>query len=243
MAVFSFTAAGSLGMSTTSYGAMQTKVARIVGAQDNPSKVGAGDAIRDALTRMNEYTWEYLNVSGDDITVVAGTSRYDLPVPFKKPVSLRFTTNERELKYVRRADYNSTYRNQSGLPAHYYTLFNHRQTAEVELLGPPQSADTMEIRYTRPVLLPNANSELLDMLEWHGRFVKLDAQVQVAMERGLDLGLIDRLKVDREDALRGIIADDRDPGVAADEGLKPFAVHGDRGFPEDHPYHAIMDGE
>lgn len=220
MPVYIGTTVGAIGMSGLRFGKLKSIVARVVGGQDRPDEVGAGDAVNMALDRLNEFNWDYLTVRGTDIAVVDGTATYALPTPFKSPLSLRLTTNERPLRYLRRQDYDYAVLAQTvkSTPV-AYSLFNSALSGNVELLPTPSAADTMQIRYYRPIAKPGDENALLDVMDWMERAVILDAQVSVGQWNDLESSRLQMLELRARDALIAILSADRNV-AGEDVGFK-----------------------
>lgn len=117
-----------------------------------------------------------------DIPVVAGTSVYNLPSPFKRPYSARMLSNERTLVWKDRLAIDRQYTNQSPQQSPvFYTCYNPdtfvastRQNGRVELFPVPSEADTLRIRFYRPIAEPSVDGDYLDVL---------DRQVYALLER------------------------------------------------------------
>lgn len=216
-------------------------MARVIGSQAEPDAVGAGDAIEMALDRLNEYDWEYLTVKGADVAVVAGTADYSLPTLYKKPLSL--ILDNRPLFFARRGDYDkANWTNVQGTPSHY-TLFNSTLGGTFELLPTPSSGGTIELRFYRPVRKPSSEEETLDIMERMERFVILEAQTQLSLEHGDDLGKAAMLQQRAEKTLAGILGDDHAVPPSEDSGFIPFSAWGNRtNLPFDHAQYYI-DGD
>jgi len=239
---FVYTSAGSIGMSSTTYGQMATKVARISGAQDSPERIGAFDAVQDSMRRLNEYLWEFCSVTGAEIELQTAQATYDLPTPFHKQMSVRF--GNQPLAYIRQSDLDKTWE-QAGLAISMYTMWNSQSTGKITIIGTPVHTDPsgqgqLFIKYYRPIALPSADTDVLDVPTNMERFVKLDGQYQVGIEQNIETGKLDRVMRDRESALAGILGFDRDPGPGVDTVFQPNVVHG---FPADHAYFHIHDEE
>lgn len=110
-----------------------------------------------------------------DIPVIAGTSVYNLPSPFKRPYSARLMTNERTLVWKDRNFIDRSFANQSPhqSPA-FYTAYNPdtfvastRQNGRVELFPTSSEADTLRVRFFRPIGEPSSGSDVIDVLDRH----------------------------------------------------------------------------
>ena len=145
--VFSFANTAGQGLSSLTVASAKALVARIVGGQDSPDKVGATDAIRLAIGKLNEYDWSYLLVQGSNITTTSGTATYALPTAFKHQISMRLESpDSRPLVFIRRDMYDKIRYDQTAnsVPTHY-TMFNKGQSAKFALLPTPDAAYTVEI--------------------------------------------------------------------------------------------------
>ena len=105
-----------------------------------------------------------------DIPVIVGTDLYNLPSTMKRIYSVRTLTNElpltwRDQRYIDRVYPNQTTQN---LPA-FYNAFNDatftqsRQGGRIRLFPIPSTADTLRVRYIRPIVQSTADADLLDM--------------------------------------------------------------------------------
>jgi len=186
MSVWSFGAQPSQ-LTPTTFRDAKVWVARVVGELGDPDKVGAGDAISAAIDELNRRRWEFLTVRGSDITLVGGTSDYDLPTPFKDPLSLIIVAPEkRALTYVPRGTWDSLIGGNEVGGTWFYTNFAMGLTNKVQLLDTPASGGTMEIRYYRPIATPTSDTDTLDVRSGPMELALLArAQTWVAIWRGL----------------------------------------------------------
>lgn len=228
-------------LSARTYGWAKRLVGRAAGRQDTPDVVGAGEAIELAIDALNEYNWESHTVVGSNVAVVAGTATYDLPSPFKAEYSLRLTTNPRPLRYVRKQDYDNQIWSQTaaGIPV-AYTMYNAIQSGKLTLIPTPASADTMEFRYYRPIVIPALDIEALDVQPWVVGTLILSAQVLVATWAGVESTKIDRLQARAEAALRGALSADRNPPTE-DARFQAGSEWRPGTWPLEHAYHYIDD--
>lgn len=172
-------------MSTTTLRDAKVWVARVVGELENPDKVGAGDAIAAAIDELNRRRWEFLTVKGSDITLVPGQGDYTLPTPFKDPLSL-VTSEGHTLTYVPRGTWDPIVEGNAIGGTWFYTNFAQGLTNKVQLLDAPASAGTMEIRYYRPIGMPQTDTDTLDVTPGPVELALLArAQTWVATWRGL----------------------------------------------------------
>lgn len=225
MGTFVFSSSTGTGLSSLTLGSAKALVARIVGGQDSPDKMGAVDAIRLAIGKLNEYDWSYLLVTGSNITTVAGTAAYSLPTAFKHQVSLRLESpHNRPLAFIRRDLYDKMRYDQTAnsFPTHY-TMFNKGQSAQFSLLPTPDDVYTVSLKYYRPVSVPSSDTNSLDITEQMERVLITQAQMLMAM--WVRPEMVRAIAGVAEDALRGALGTDRtEPDE--DEGLTPSAEHG-----------------
>lgn len=189
MSLWSFGAAPSE-FSAMTFRDAKAWVARIVGAQDTPDVVGSGDAIAAAIDELNRRRWEFLTVRGSDIPVVAGTSDYDLPTPFKDPLSLILTGSsdgsDRTLTYVPRGTWDPLTENHRVGGTYFYTNFATGTTHKIQLMDTPDGPGTLQLRYYRPIQTPLQEEDTLDVIKGPIQLALLArAQVWVATWRGL----------------------------------------------------------
>ena len=216
---WSFGAAGAAGMSTMLYRDAKRIVARIAGAQDKPDEVGAGDAIRQAIGELNRVRWEYLTVRGTDIALVNASGLvlpaegaegfYTLPTPFKDPLSA-LISGVRALTYVPRSSWDPLTATEAVGGTYFYTNFNQGLSGKIQLLDPPTGADTLEIRYYRPIAVPLTDATQLDVPDASPLEAALIARATeiVATWRGLRSERVQLLKLDAERLLRKAMGDD-----------------------------------
>lgn len=237
MAQFAFTSSGSIGMSSKTFAQAKTQVARVLGSQDDTAEVGAGDAIRMAIDRLNEFEWDYLTVEGNDLTTTSNVA--DLPTPWKKPLSLRLS--DRPLPFARIGNYESIVFDTSGTVPTHYTLFNSQLSGQVRLIPGAADGTVVTIKYYRPVAKPQSDSETLDVLDWMERYVILEAQAQLLMEQGDDNQQAMMIAGRAQDALMALLGSDRSPGPDEDQGFIPWSAWGSRRFDQDHAQTYIQD--
>jgi len=235
--LWSFTVTGGPGHSGLAFDAAASLVARAVGAADRPQEVGAHDAIRMAVDKLNEYNWNYLLVRGSNVSIVAGTAAYALPTNFKSPYDLRTTSSGRSLQYVERKNWSLVRRDQNvaGTPE-LYTLFSVGQLGELELLPAPSMADVLELRYYRPITKPSDPTSLLDVTSQMERALVLLAQELVVLWSSPGGRKVEWYATRAEDSLRGALLVDRE-NADDDVGLMPQTSYGSPRWPESHPYH------
>jgi hypothetical protein len=116
------------------------------------------------------FTTESLTFSGD-IPLVAGSDTYNLPTPFKRPYIARIITgSERSLEWKDQKVLDKMFQNQTpqSLPA-FYNLFNRttfsqtRQNGKVRLFPIPSTAETLRVRFYRPIAEPSVDGTFLDV--------------------------------------------------------------------------------
>jgi len=180
---------------------MGRQVARIVGGQEDPEEVGAYDAIRNILRRLNGDFWDYLQVRGDDISIfdhrtkVIGDEgyqgQYTLPTPFRDLISARLKSSATEqggapLEMIHRGEHDQKTTNNTGMGTRFVCFFPLGLSQKMELLDWPESDAFLEIRYWRPIQIPSSLEEGIDVpgggpLE---EAVILLAKALVAVDRG-----------------------------------------------------------
>lgn len=242
MGIISLVSTGGSSFSTLTFGEVKKIVGRIVGRSAKADDVGAGDAVRLAINKVNEYNWEYLTVRGSDISVVAGTAAYSLPAPFKDHYSMRLVTNNRSLGFIRQSEYdNIHYHPVSDIPR-AYSVFGQTITNQINLIPTPSISDTLEYRYYRPMAMPAGDTELLDCPSWMERFIITYAQGMVAMWQGVDGNRIQMLNGLAEDALRGSLSADRN-SAGEDPGFLSQMQYSQPGYDMNHPQYWIDGGD
>lgn len=152
----------------------KTYVARVIGGQNDANLLAwAADSIQASIQDWNTgHDWSYLLMdnASSPISVVAGTDTYTLPTAFKKPYTARLLTNPRTLEWIdpRVYDRMVPVQTQQTTPTHY-TVYNPSsfdpavQANKLKLIGVPGAADTLLVRYYRPIAAPSAGSDLIDI--------------------------------------------------------------------------------
>lgn len=114
---------------------------------------------------------ETLTFATADIPTIVGTDTYNLPTPFKRPYIARIISgSERSLDWKDQKVIDKMFQSQSppSLPA-FYNLFNRssftqaRQNGKIRLFPIPSLAETLRVRYYRPIAEPVGDSTLLDV--------------------------------------------------------------------------------
>ena len=178
------------------------QVARVVGGQDDPEEVGAYDAIRNVLRRLNGDFWDYLQVRGDDIQIFDHETRtigqegyqgqYTLPTAFRDLISARLKDQPTDeggmpLEMIHRGEHDQKVTGiTTGMGTRFVCFFPLGLTQKMELLDWPGDDAYLELRYWRPIAIPQDLDEGLDIpgggpLE---EAVILLAKAIVAVDRG-----------------------------------------------------------
>ncbi len=166
-------------LSKLTFGDMKRKVAGVVTREtDDPDAVGAGDAIEEVLREFNAVRWDFLTVQGTDIPLVDHNGlnlgdegfegRYTMPTPMRDFVSAKvdFGNNTRGatiLQWMHRNEWDRMIKNSSGQGTRFITDFQEGLSNKVELLDPPEQDGRMEVRYYRPITIPNQDTQRMDL--------------------------------------------------------------------------------
>lgn len=128
----------------------------------------ARQALRETIQYWNSRKrWQFLQVTADDITLVAGTDTYDLPTNFAKPYGALLSGSETPLHYLPLRLWNQfTGGYSTSGRSCYYTLFNSPTTGQVRLLPPPDNAadGPLKVHYYRNIIDVAGGSDYLDIL-------------------------------------------------------------------------------
>lgn len=120
-----------------------------------------------------DFSDESITFSGD-IPIVSGTDLYNLPSAFRAPYDARLLTNERYLTWKDQREIDRAYMTQQSLAdvPTIYNLFNDasysastRPTGRVKVFPTPSINDTLRLRYHRPIAIPSADGDTLDVLD------------------------------------------------------------------------------
>lgn len=174
-----------------------------------------------------------------DIPVRVGVDTYSLPSPIKRPHTVRLTINQRTLQYKDQRWIDRSFVNQSPntLPS-YYNLFNtytfaanpttgsRGQNGAIRLFPFPGIADTMRVRYYRPIAQPTGDSDYMDLPDRYvyallelGKYYFLQGHDAENPRTG-------ESKERAEMLLRACIADDSQRTEDNEVGLVPQMEHG-----------------
>jgi hypothetical protein len=174
----------SPGTKPGSFAVLKKRVARIVGGQNDPTKLAeAGEYINAAIRIFNTKLYECNKVKSSTITCTGGVGT--LPTAFYKEIECRLTDSTgakvRQLDYRDWVDFNDTFDGaSSGLPAPtYYTLFNVHTLGQVELLPNPSTTAYVQLAYYRRFSELVADSESLDAPQEIEEALVLAAQVEM----------------------------------------------------------------
>lgn len=169
-------------ISTGTLGSVGQEVARAVGGQDDPEEVGAYEAIRNVLQTLNGRRWDYLTVRGSDITLYDYRTRtegqegylgtYTIPTPFRDLISALLKSEASSqggapLQFVNRGDWDRAAVQARPSGTNWISFFQMGTTNKMELLAWPQSSAYLEIRYYRPITIPQSAEERLDIPSQH----------------------------------------------------------------------------
>lgn len=159
---------------------------------------------------------------GGNIPILAGVDTYYMPSPFKRHGTARTLTNPRKLEWKSQPEIDMMFARQSDQgPPDFYNIFNPTSfsqalNAVARVFPIPQAADTAVFRFFRPIAIPAADGEYLDMpdryvrpLLWMGRYFFLLAE-EGDTARTQQYGSLG------EQAFRWALADD-DPQSADDD--------------------------
>jgi len=167
-----------------------------------------------------------------DIPVISGTDTYNLPSPIGRPYSARLLTNEDTLIYKEQREIDRAFQTQtaSGSPI-YYNLFNTtsftvgRQNGRIRLFPPPGHADTLRVRYYRPIAEPAAGSDNLDVLDQYVYALLALAKYFFLRDHDAESTRLQELKERAELQFRQVVARDEQRTEDNDMALSPQMDH------------------
>ena len=169
-------------ISTSTLGSMGQEVARVVGGQDDPEEVGAYAAIRQVLLGLNGRRWDYLTVRGSDIPLYDHTTRtagqegyqgaYTIPTPFRDLLSALVKDSVdaqggMPLQFIHRTDWDRLGNSPRSAGTNWISFFQMGTTNMIELLQWPTSSAYLELRYYRPIIIPQSPDERIDVPASH----------------------------------------------------------------------------
>lgn len=168
-----------------------TMVSRYSGlANDTNSRSAVLDNVNLGLLEIaNQTPWTWNEIIAASITVVAGTSTYNLPTGsgaiFEDVYDVRLTgANERTLDALDRRTYDRFRRlvqSTTNIPTHY-TIFSKQQGGQITLLPTPSAADTLSIKYTgRQATISDATGSSLAMSDHYLPIVIFKGAENVAL--------------------------------------------------------------
>lgn len=165
---------------------LKADVARYVGATNAARALAeAENCIGTAVAKLNTKLWNWAIVY-QDITLVAGTSDYDLAAPFKAPRKAELLNGSgtplSRLTYLDPHSFSDEYydRNTQGSPQ-VYTVENPHEYGQVNLSSPPHSSfvsqyPTLRLRYYQKVQPCSGSVTSLDIphetAEWVSWYAK-----------------------------------------------------------------------
>lgn len=141
------------------------RVARTVGGMSDPNILEAArDSISEAIQDWNtEKDWRFLQIIAPDIVMDGSTNRWPLPTNFKKPYDAYLKGLQIKLEYVEARLHDTLFPGGTSIAGgHGYSLYNVGTTGEIETL-PNAVADTLVVRYYRPMVEIGGDGDYLDL--------------------------------------------------------------------------------
>lgn len=168
---------GSSGPATSlTLGDAERQVARVVGEHDDPSSVGAREAIQQVIRRISGENWDFLQVQADDITLYDHATRtlgqegyagqYTIPTPFRDFISAYVVFGADPgypLQYEHRINYDKVIAGQTGTGPFWISFFPFGDTGKAEIMDPPTQSGLLKLRYWRPLTIPTDPTQALDL--------------------------------------------------------------------------------
>jgi hypothetical protein len=163
-----------------------------------------------------------------DIPVISGTDTYNLPSPIGRPYSARLLTNEWTLTFKEQREIDRAFVPQTaGGTPWFYNLFNTgsftigRQNGKIRLFPIPGHADTLRVRYFRPIAEPASGSDNLDVLDTYV-YALLDlARYMFLRDHDSESQRLQELKERAELQFRAVVARDEQGTEDNDMALVP----------------------
>ncbi len=159
---------------------------------------------------------------GGNIPIRAGVDTYYMPSPFKRHGTARTITTPRKLVWKSQFEIDMMFARQSDQgPPEYYNIFNPASFSQAlnaiaRVFPIPQSADTGVLRFHRPIAIPAADGEFLDMPDRYVRPLLWMARSFFLLAEEGDTARQGKYENLGEAALRWAMADD-DPQSADDD--------------------------
>lgn len=168
-----------------------------------------------------------------DIPVVASTDTYNLPSPFRQAYSARLLVSPRSLTYKEQREIDRGYSNQdtTSTPV-FYNCFNKasfsttRQNGKVRVFPVPGAADTLRVRYFRPIAEPSSGSDILDTLDRYVYALLELARFYFLKDHDAESARLEVTRQRAEEHLVRAIADDQQQSEDRDLVMVPFLEHG-----------------
>jgi hypothetical protein len=229
--------------SDLTFGRAKSMVARTIGSpEDGDALSAAGDALQMAVAEWNRrYAFDWFAKTHTNISVTAGTDTYDLPQDFLKEYSVRMTTNDRPLHFIRQRLYDRTWWDQSAQSfATHYTLWGEGQSGQITLIPMPSGSDTLVIKYYQKATTPSHDDDKFGLPDRYVYGLVYKAKAFVLLDRDAENARAQFWLAEAEKAFREARADD-EYHPDEDHGFIAHMDHGSRGWSPSNPYY-YMDG-
>jgi hypothetical protein len=225
--------------SDLTFGRAKSMVARTIGSpEDSDALAAAGDALQMAVAEWNRrYAFDWFAKTHTDITVSAGTDTYDLPQDFLKEYSVRMTSNDRPLKFVRQRLYDRSWWDQSSQSfTTHYTLWGEGQSGNITLMPMPGESDVLSIRYYAKATTPSHDDDKFGLPDRYVYGLVYKAKAFVLLDRDAENVRAQFWLAEAEKAFREARADD-EYHPDEDEGFVPNVEHGSITVGPNNPYY------
>lgn len=159
---------------------------------------------------------------GGNIPIRAGVDTYYMPSPFKRFMTARTLTSPRKLEWKSQAEIDMLFARQSDQgPPEFYNIYNPASFSQAlnaiaRVFPIPQSADTGVFRFFRPIAIPAADGDQLDLLPRYVRPLLWMARHYFLLAEEGDTARTQRYGSMGEEGIRWAMADD-DPQSADDD--------------------------
>jgi len=232
-------------MAILTYAQAKAQVAKVVGNQADTTILSeAGDAIQRAFDKLdkNDFEWTFKETSGaSDISIVAGTTDYNLPADFRKVYSCRTITNDkRPLQYVsQRAWDKHTWDQTSYQFLFAYNIIPRGSNTQdkIRVIGTPSRSDTLRVRYYRTLTRPSTDGTALDIVERYQDWVIFYSRYLVLAEhREMDTAMFWKGMADE---MWGMMTSEDQIQPEEDTNMVPGALAAPT-FPPTHPYYTLL---
>lgn len=223
-------------MAILTYLQAKQQVAQVIGnTADTDLLNEAGAEIQRSVEELNLIDADWLTAE-QTISLVVGTSDYNLNSNFRKVFSVRLQTNLRPLRYIeqRMWDRNIANPTSNSTPIGYNIFPRSSNTvAQIRVLPPPSSVENMLVKYYKSMDTPTVDGTALDIVERYQGWIIFQAKANLLANHGENESRI-AFWQGKADRVMANMLNESQVQPDGEEGMKP-AVVGAYIFPADSP--------